>query len=60
MNWDALPVDEIRREIRIEKNPEVAFQNVVNYGRQSFASRIWDEFQTMDVKNDIELAQVWL
>lgn len=60
MNWEDLPIDETRREIRIEENPTKAILKVVDYGRQKLPSKIWNEFENMNIEKDIQEAQTWL
>ena len=60
MNWEELPINEIRRELRIEENPKKAFHNIINFGRQKLQSNIWNEFENMNIERDIQDIQFWL
>ena len=60
MNWKDLPIDETRREIRVGVNPTKSFIKIVDYGRQKLQSKIWSEFENMNIERDIKAAEIWL
>lgn len=60
MNWEDLPIDETRKELRVENNPEKAILSIIGFGRQKLNSKIWDEFENMNIERDIQEAQTWL
>ncbi|MCB9050802.1 MAG: hypothetical protein H6556_15360 [Lewinellaceae bacterium] len=60
MNWEDLPINDIRRILRIESDPQKAFQQIVESGEQKLPSNIWSEFKKMNIGRDIQEAKNWL
>jgi hypothetical protein len=57
---DAMPINEVLSQINQEPDPNIAFQRIINIGKDKLPSSIWDTFRTMNIETDILSAKNWI
>ena len=55
-----IPFAEILRCVSVDRDPSIAFNDLVSVGRSVYNSPIWDSVPEIDISADISAAQQWL
>lgn len=60
MDFELLPIAETMMVLRKESNPQIAFQKIIEFGKEKLPSLIWDQYIKIDIERDINDAEKWI
>jgi len=60
MHFELIPFEEIRNEITLQANPELAFKNILRASKKNCPTLDWDQFSANYMDIDISAASKWI
>ena len=60
MDFELIPFEEIRNEITLHPNPELAFKNILQAEKKNCPALDWDQFSVKYMDTDISEATQWI
>lgn len=60
MDFDLLPIIEIMQVLRTESDSDATFKKIVAFANKNLPSHIWQEYEGINIKRDVEEASLWI
>jgi len=60
MNFDLIPIDETLHILRVETDPKIVFEKIIDCCNNNLPSEIWKEYESLNLKRDIQDATIWI